>query len=72
MMTEIKCTCCGKPLTGGVDTFGEHFAPMCWDCESCLLWDELPSPRRWIPNLPVEMEQAIDEAGRRWLNDNGE
>lgn len=26
----MNCVVCGKPLTGGVDTFGEPDAPMCW------------------------------------------
>jgi uncharacterized Zn finger protein (UPF0148 family) len=28
-MTQLSCTHCGTPLTGGLDTFGEIDAPMC-------------------------------------------
>ena len=28
----IKCTICDKPLTGGLDTFGDAQFPMCQEC----------------------------------------
>lgn len=30
----FQCTCCGAPLTGGLDTFGDVDQPM---CEMCYL-----------------------------------
>lgn len=28
------CTACFKQLTNGLDTFGQHNMPLCWDCFS--------------------------------------
>lgn len=31
-MSKITCSVCAKPLTNGLDTFGDVHNPMCWDC----------------------------------------
>lgn len=36
------CTACHKPLTGGIDTFGSHDMPMCWECHSSAMFDGDP------------------------------
>jgi hypothetical protein len=38
----MTCTACGKPLTGGIDTFSDIQHPMCWDCHSSLLFEDVP------------------------------
>ena len=36
-MNATECHICKKPLTGGLDTFGEVRFPVCFDC---FWWDE--------------------------------
>ncbi len=31
-MKAHQCSGCGKPLTGGIDTFGDPNDELCWDC----------------------------------------
>jgi hypothetical protein len=31
-MREHRCELCGKPLAGGLDTFGDPSCELCWDC----------------------------------------
>lgn len=40
MNNPVVCTCCKKPLTGGIDTFGAVDCPMCWTCHSDILFYE--------------------------------
>lgn len=28
----MTCTVCEKPLSGGLDTYGRHDTPVCWNC----------------------------------------
>ncbi len=42
-MNTLVCICCGKPLTGGLDTFGDVGQEMCWDDWSTLVFDP-PDP----------------------------
>jgi hypothetical protein len=38
----MNCICCGKQLSGGLDTYGELGQPMCFDCHwDLILEDEL-------------------------------
>lgn len=39
----LTCICCGKPLTGGLDTFGDVGQEMCWNDWSALVF-EPPDP----------------------------
>lgn len=32
MRDELKCTHCGRGLTGGVDTYGPIDESLCWPC----------------------------------------
>jgi len=34
----MNCICCGKELSGGLDTYGDQHYPMCWLCWSALEW----------------------------------
>ncbi len=35
-MNHLTCICCGKPLTGGLDTYGDLGQEMCWDALGCF------------------------------------
>lgn len=48
MDTSQQCTCCHVALTGGIDTFGDIDAPMCWSCWSSCVFDGEPfDPLMW-------------------------
>lgn len=58
-MMNVQCAVCEKPLSGGVDTFGDVHAPLCWDCFSAYLDEELnvdgsvPIPENTAP-IPID------------------
>lgn len=47
MNNPTVCTCCQKPLTGGLDTFGAIDCPMCWTCHSDLTFYEGDPSAMW-------------------------
>ena len=49
-MTDLHCTICTTPLTGGLDTYGDVGAELCIDC-----WYDLPEqlePDSWYGMAP--------------------
>lgn len=59
-MKPIVCTCCGKPLTGGIDTFSDIDHPMCWDCHSSLLAEYEPDEPGLLRRLIREEAEKND------------
>ena len=47
-MSNLTCVVCGKPLSGGSDTFGDIHNPMCQPCHLAL----------WADTEIVEREEA--------------
>lgn len=43
-----QCVCCKAALSGGLDTFGDVDATMCWTCWSSCVFDGEPfDPLMW-------------------------
>jgi hypothetical protein len=42
-MDEMNCTICDKPLSGSLDTFGDHDTPLCWGCWSEAMALDVPA-----------------------------
>lgn len=40
---HVHCTICGCNLTGGLDTFGDWDAPLCWTCWSSAMALDVPA-----------------------------
>lgn len=47
------CMCCGKALSGGLDTFGDVGAEMCFDCWLALLNEQ--------PEEHVDIRELMDD-----------
>ena len=55
----LMCTVCEKPLTGGLDTYGAHNEPMCWDCYAELSSEAGETYYGLAPHV-----HHVDEQGR--------
>lgn len=56
----MNCSLCNKPLSGGMDTFGEVGQEMCWDCYSSLLIEgEEEEITEWYGMAPHHHDFAV-------------
>ena len=58
-MTDLKCTCCEKPLSGGIDTFGDIGQEMCWTCYSECSGMGEPVEQSWYGLAPHHHDLSI-------------
>jgi hypothetical protein len=64
-MSELTCTCCGKPLTGSIDTYGDVGAEL---CIYCFLTPDFSGD---IDLLKAELKDArsrLNEIVQEWNN----
>lgn len=69
MRRDMQCTFCGKPLSGGLDTFGEVGQEVCGDCNAEQMTDaeigqrEAEARRKPCPSCGEWMYESIWEPG---------
>jgi hypothetical protein len=64
-MRDLCCTCCSKPLTNGLDTFGLPGDEQCWSCYSATMpgapeddWYIIPSREELDEQARIDAEEA--------------
>jgi hypothetical protein len=71
-MSDVACTKCGCPLSGGLDTYGQVGDEQCFDCfmtpdlseDVDLLKAELSDARARLSDLEDEMGAVEDDVHR--------